>query len=65
MDERGRRNTWNHLLGLYETWYIVEEFRRVIDIETFIDNRKETLKSVHYTPIAIKHRLKFQQMNKI
>jgi len=65
MYERGRRNTWNHLLGLYETYYMIEDFWRVTSIERFIDHKKVTLKPHCYTPIAIKHRLKFQQTRKI
>jgi len=52
-----------NLLGLYETYYIVEEFGRITDIETFICERKEIL-PIHHTPIAIKHRLKYQQKKK-
>lgn len=55
-----KRNTWNQLLGLYETYYIVEEFGRITDIETFISERKVLL-PIHHTPTAIKHRLVYQQ----
>ena len=59
MDD-GKRNTWNQLLGLYETYYMVDEFWRVMSIERFCDERRRLL-PIHYTRLAIKYRLKYQQ----
>jgi len=56
----GKRNTWNQLLGLYETYYIIEQFGRITDIETFICERKILL-PIHHTRLATKYRLEYQQ----
>lgn len=55
-----KRNTWNQLLGLYETWYIIEQFGQTTDIETFISERKVLL-PIYHTRLAIKYRLEYQQ----
>lgn len=56
----GKRNTWNQLLGLYETYFIVEQFESITDVETFICERKMLL-PIYHTRLAIKYRLEYQQ----
>lgn len=56
----GKRNTWFQILGLYETYYIVGQFGRITDIETFCNERKVLL-PIHHTRLAIKYRLEYQR----
>ena len=58
--DNGRRNTWFQLLGLYETYYVVEQFEQITDIETFCNERKVLL-PIHHTQLATKHRLEYQR----